>query len=73
MNRLFRVHILSPEGKLAAGTIADAFEELHGKLAFLCSPSPREWAKCCDALEVASFYAKKAMAAQEKYLARKEI
>ena len=61
MNDLFEVHILNEEGIAAAKNLAETFSSLLDSIEVEIGDS-REAALCRTHLEIASFYAKKAMA-----------
>ncbi len=61
MHDAFAVHMLTDDGKKKAALIADAFDNVLGRLNELC-PAGREMAIVTTKLEEASFFAKKAMA-----------
>lgn len=62
----FRVHILNTLGKEKAALIANAFDDLLGRLEILCPPG-REFSIVKTKLEEASFFAKKAMASRNEH------
>lgn len=67
MHKAFAVHMLNDTGKALAQRLAQAFDD-HLKLVYDLvggsEQSPREMALVATHLELASFYAKKAMAQQ---------
>jgi hypothetical protein len=72
IRREFEVHLLNADGIAKAGSMAAAFTALLNHVEMLASPRPdpglprgaRELALVRTHLELASFYAKKAMASQ---------
>jgi hypothetical protein len=67
MHKEFEVHLLNPEGVAKAKRLAEVFDEALTQieaLAVVHLDWPREMAMhaVCTHLEIASFYAKKAMA-----------
>ncbi len=61
MNKEFEVHMLNDDGKDKAQIIAQAFNDCLERLAQVC-PSGREMALVRTNMEIACFFAKKAMA-----------
>ena len=61
MDPLFEVHMLNETGKERAQLIAQAFDELLGKVRAFC-PEGRELSLVKTKLEEAAFFAKKGMA-----------
>lgn len=65
MHKAFEVHMLNEQGKAKARKLANAFEGLLAEiLDGIGSQGGREHALVVTHLELASFYAKKAMASQ---------
>ncbi len=60
----FQVHLLNEAGKTKAMDIADAFTKLLDDIEQICGTEGREIALVRTHMELASFYAKKAMASQ---------
>ena len=61
MHPQFTFHALNDQGKDRAGKVAEAFDGLRSQLELLC-PEGRELALVRTNLEIASFFAKKAVA-----------
>ena len=64
MNKEFEVHMLNSAGKDLAKCIAEAFDDLLGKLTAIQPEPCREMSIVRTKLEEACFFAKKAMAQQ---------
>jgi hypothetical protein len=70
MHRAFKVNLLNPGGIAKAGRLANLFDNTLGLLAEITGENPviyasfqgRPFQECVKHLELASFYAKKAMA-----------
>ncbi len=65
MNEEFRTHMLNAQGKDYALRIAQAFDKLIDELEMYCAGG-REMALVRNHLEIACFYAKKAMAKENR-------
>lgn len=63
---LFQFHKLNEDGIAKAKSIQETFEATVEELENVCKDSPREFAIVKTKLEEACFFAKKAMAIQEK-------
>lgn len=61
MDDIFKVHMLTENGKQNARQIAEEFDQLLRNLSVLC-PAGREFSIVKTKLEEACFFAKKAMA-----------
>ncbi len=65
MHDAFKVHKLNKEGMGKAKLIAKAYDDLVEALYLTC-PGGREWSLAMEHLELACFFAKKAMATQKE-------